>query len=232
MEVRENTAVFDKEESYHLAMVLRMEKGQEIEVVFDGRLYLAKITDNDKKQACAKILEEREVASEPKMQITLFQALPKGSKVDFAVQKCTELGVAAIVPVITKRCVAKGKESKADRLNRIAFESCKQCKRVAVPKVYDCIDLKYADFSAYELVIVAYEEEEAVSLKDVLTARDKPKTAAVIIGPEGGFEKEEIDELKTSGAKCVSLGRRILRSETAGMAAITAMLYHYGEMEI
>lgn len=227
-----DTAVFDKDESYHLAMVLRMECGQEIEVICDSKLYLAQIDDNDKKQATAKIIEEKEVNSEPEMKVTLFQGVPKGSKMDFVVQKCTELGVDTVAPVLTKRCVAKASDSKVDRLNRIAFESCKQCKRVAVPEVKECTDLKNVDFSDFDLVVLAYEEEEALSIKEALNASNKPEKAAVIIGPEGGFEKEEVEALKSQGAKCVSLGKRILRSETAGMAVLTAMLYHYGEMEV
>lgn len=227
-----NMAVFDKDESYHLAMVLRMEKGQEIEVICDGGLYLAEIENNDKKQATALILSQKEVISEPEMEITLFQGVPKGSKMDFVVQKCTELGISVVAPVLTKRCVAKASDSKVDRLKRIAFESCKQCKRVAVPEVYECADINDADFSVFDLIILAYEDENTISLKEVLNESNKPGRAAIIIGPEGGFEKTEVEELKNKGAKCVSLGRRILRSETAGMAVLTAMLYHYGEMEV
>lgn len=231
-EIQDGKAFLESDESYHLAMVLRMEIGQEIEVVFDGRLYLARIKNNDKRQAEAEIICEKEVNSEPNINVTLFQALPKGSKMDFAVQKCTELGVSCIVPIITKRCVAKAKEGKEDRLNRIAYEACKQCKRVSVPHVNKCKSLKDVDFSFYDLAIVAYEDENALSLKSVLEKREKLSKVALIIGPEGGFEREEIDGLKASGVMCVSLGRRILRSETAGMAALTAILYHYGEMEI
>ena len=93
-EIQDGKAFLENDESYHLAMVLRIEIGQEIEVVFDGRLYLARIKNNDKRQAEAEIICEKEVNSEPNINVTLFQALPKGSKMDFAVQKCTELGVS------------------------------------------------------------------------------------------------------------------------------------------
>lgn len=231
-DIENNTAYLGNDESFHLSAVLRLEKGERVEIVNGGKLYVGTVEKNDKKNAVIDNLQEIPVESEPKVKVTLFQGVPKGSKMEFAVQKCTEIGVSSIVPVITKRCVVKAKDGKEERLNRVAFEACKQCKRVFVPRVESTVELEDVDFSSFDLLVVPYEDEHAVSIKQVLSGCDSPAKVGVVIGPEGGFEAQEIDMLKQKGAKCVSLGRRILRSETAGMATLCTILYHYGDMEI
>lgn len=229
--IENNIAILDKDESFHLGGVLRLSPGDKVQIVHGGKLYLAAVIDNNKKAALAEIFEETPVLSEPRVKVTLFQAIPKGTKMEFAIQKCTELGIYEIVPMMTKRCVAKASDNKEERLSRIAFESCKQCKRVYVPKVCHSQDVLDIDVAAYDLIIIAYEDEAKTSLKQVLCGVEEPRTVAIIIGPEGGFEPEEVGALISRGARCVSLGKRILRSETAGMATLSALLYHYGEME-
>ena len=152
---------------------------------------------------------------------------------ELIIQKCVELGVNAVQPVYSKRCVVKPErnESKTQRYNKVAQEAAKQCGRSAVPKVNPVVNLKDTDLKAFDLVLVAYEDEDERTLKQTLNdfkcGRDQASEIAVLIGPEGGFEKEEVDLILKSNenAYAVTLGKRILRTETAGMALLAMLMY-------
>ena len=233
-DITENTAVITGEEAQHISRVLRMKKGDNVTLCDgEGNFYEATLTDFSDKTVTAEITSSRKAETEPEVELTIFQGVPKNPKLETIVQKLTEIGAVKIVPVDTKRAVAKlDKSAKVDRLRKIAREAAKQSKRGIVPEVTDAMSFKNAVkmASEAELSIIAYEEEVETSLKMVLSGKT-PKTVAVMIGPEGGFEKEEVEFAKENGLVSVTLGKRILRTETAPLVISAAVLYELGEMQ-
>ena len=184
----------------------------------------------------AKILHREFGNHEPPISIILYQGLPKSSKMDFIVQKATEIGVKEIYPIITNRTVVKidnnkKEKNKVDRWNKISEEAAKQSKRDIIPKVNSVLSFKEMIniLKDEENILVPYENQEGIGIKDIIK-KISNKKIHVIIGPEGGFEEEEIEELKDIGSNTVSLGPRILRTETAGIVALSILLYELGDM--
>lgn len=233
-DITENTAIIQGEEAQHISRVLRMKKGDNVTLCDgEGCFYEAVLSEFSDKTVTADILSSRRAETEPLVQITVFQGVPKNPKLETIVQKATEIGVVRIVPMDTVRAVAKlDKAAKVDRLRKIAREAAKQSRRGIVPEVTECVSFKEAVKMATnaDLAIIPYEEETEVSLKKALAGKS-PKTVSIMIGPEGGFEKEEIDLAKESGIISVTLGKRILRTETAPLVVSAAVLYELGEME-
>lgn len=238
--ITDNEAIIEGEDVKHIYKVLRLQSGEKVSINnCEGKEYLGEISDINKKTVVVKIKEELAVNNESTVNIFLFQGLPKSSKMDLIVQKATELGVKEITPVITKRVDVKaeaGEFKKADRWSRIALEACKQCKRTLLPKVnlpmqFEELVEKLKDM---DLVIVPYENEDGFGIKNVAAqlgqGRESINNIAVIIGPEGGFEQEEIDELKEKGSHIVTLGPRILRTETAGFVCVSLLMYELGDI--
>ena len=213
------------EDAHHLRKALRMQAGDALAVAHAGRRWLAtlELQGND---AFARV--ETELPSgEPRLRVTLYQGLPKGDKMDLIVQKCTELGIHRIVPCLFSRCVARweGGEKKLQRWQRIAREAATQCGRSTVPQVGDCLpfgQLAQA-LAQHETALIPWEEAAQGGFREAAAYRD----VALVIGPEGGIAPEEIAALP---ARPVTLGPRILRTETAGMAALTMLLTHAGEL--
>ena len=233
-DINENIAEIEGEEATHISRVLRMKKGDEVTLCDgEGTFYEAVLKDFSDKKVTAEIVSSRKAETEPSVKLTIFQGVPKNPKLEAIVQKATEIGVVRIVPVDTVRAVAKlDKAAKVDRLRKIAREAAKQSKRGIVPEVTDSVSFKEAVKMAAEadLAIIPYEEEREVSLKCALSGKN-PQSVSVMIGPEGGFEKEEIALAKEAGIISVTLGKRILRTETAPLAVSAAVLYELGEME-
>lgn len=236
----------------HIHQVLRMGTGGKI-VVSDGqgRDYMVRLIQVGTGKVLGEIISES-LRSPPKPAISLFQALPKGSKMDLIVQKATELGVSEIVPVIVERTVVKLKKERArlplrgasgqagyggqvekrlKRWQQIGLEAAKQSQRSYLPKIGRLSSWTEAleRLSHFDLVVVPWEEEKKISLKKVLS-ENSGDDIATVIGPEGGFSREEIGDLVSLGAKVVTLGEQILRTETAAMATIAAVLYHFGRL--
>ena len=237
--IKGGTCVILGGDAAHISKVLRLSIGDEV-VLCDGEGtdYDAKISSVGKSEVGFSILNEYPCESEPKVFVTLFQGIPKASKMEYIIQKCTELGIANIVPVMTKRTVVKlenaqVEQKKLERWNKIAQEAVKQCGRGRVPTVDAVCDIKDIKnmISDFDLFLVAYEDEENISLKSVLKNAGAVNKIGIVIGPEGGFEKAEVEMLISAGAKSVSLGKRILRTETAGHTVLTAVLYELGELE-
>lgn len=225
--------IIEGEEANHMIKVLRMKEEEKI-TVFDGCGNCADciIEKIDGKSVVAKIEKRYLSETEPKLKITLFQGIPKNPKMDLIIQKATELGVVRIVPVNTKRIVAKiDKESKIERLQRIAFEAAKQCGRAYIPKVENPVDFNEAVemMKTFDRAIIPYECEKDGKLKEALEG--EIESLAIIIGPEGGFEESEILKATEAGVVPVTLGKRILRTETAGLIAAALSLYVKGDME-
>ncbi len=221
----------------HIAKVLRMEPGEKLTLCDgEGTDFCAEILSATKEEVLFKILSEQPCPAEPNLKVTLFQGLPKQGKMDYIIEKCTELGITEIVPVACKRSVVNVKEDKQDkklaRWRKIASESVKQCMRGAIPNVTEVMTVKEALLYAQKLdkTIACYENEEQFSLKEALSG-EKPVSVGVFIGPEGGFDETEIKLFLEENIKTVTLGSRILRTETAGHTVLSCVMYEYGEME-
>jgi 16S rRNA (uracil1498-N3)-methyltransferase len=232
-----DTAVITGDDVKHIYKVLRLEEGDKVNINNQvGIEYSGEILSIDKKEVRIKLLEQLELNNESPIEITLFQGLPKSAKMDLIVQKATELGVKEITPVITERVVVKSELSefsKTERWKRIALEACKQSKRTIIPEIN--IPIEFNDLverlKDFDLVVVPYENEEGFGIKQLARKNIKDiKNAAVIIGPEGGFEEEEISILKDRGCHIVTLGRRILRTETAGFVCVSLLQYEFGDL--
>ncbi len=232
--INENTATITGEEAKHIGKVLRMKKGDAVTLCDgEGTFYEAVLTAFDEKCVTAEISSFRQAETEPKVKITLYQGVPKNPKLETIVQKATEVGVVKIVPVDTTRAVAKlDKKEKLERLRKIALEAAKQSKRGIVPEVGDVLSYKNAVIEAAksDLSLIPYEEEKETSLKKALLG-SAAKSVSIMIGPEGGFDKDEISYAIQNGVTPVTLGKRILRTETAGLVVSSAVLYELNEME-
>jgi len=221
-----------RNEAEHIARVLRMGLGDRL-ILFDGSGfdYTAEITSASADKVEFAILDKRESENEPRVRLTLYQAVIKHDHFEYAVQKCTELGVCRIVPFISGRCVKRPKspESFVERCRRIALEASKQCGRSVVPEICGIADIADIAEAAREgNVLLAYENERGRTLKRAL-GENMADEVGVVVGPEGGFEEDEAGALISAGARAVSLGKLILRAETAGIAAAAMIMYEYGE---
>ncbi len=233
-DISKDSAAITGEDVKHIARVLRMQSGDKV-MLSDGLgyEYVAEIEDISRDRVELRLLDEKLCPAEPKQRITLYQGLPKAGKMEFIIQKCVELGINGIIPVAAERSVVRVKpgeyRAKQARYQRISYEAAKQSGRGIIPHIGELTTFKAADMSAYDLILVAYEDERKTSLKEALRANMKAENIAVIIGPEGGLETGEVECLIDKGGKAVSLGRRILRTETAGMAAVAMILYELEE---
>lgn len=229
--IEENKIYIYDEDYAHIKKVLRLKEKDKIEVS-DGEKseYLCEIASLQNEYLELNILTKNDLKTESQVSISIYQGLPKSEKMDYIVQKNTEIGVKEIVPVVTDRTIIKIKdmkkeEKKLSRWRKIARESAKQSKRGIIPTVSNIVSLKDALEKAKETeIIVFYEMEHNNTLKTLLREPIKNKIS-IFIGPEGGFEKDEIELIKEYGGKVISLGKRILRTETAGLVASAIILY-------
>ena len=228
--------VLTPEDARHALTVLRLKPGHHIEAVLNHSRMEAVIEQTDKQEVIARRISLLP-STEPSLSVTLFQGLPKADKMDLIVQKATELGVNRIVPVLMNRCVVrpdpKDMLRKTERWQKIAREAGKQAGRCIVPEVFAPVSINSLSS------IVPFPEknivpwEEAADFGPLAFRSNSPEISSlgILIGPEGGIEKTEIDLLRSIGFIPVTLGKRILRTETAGLAAVSAMMSLYGEME-
>ena len=232
-QVDEKNIYIEGSDVNHMRNVLRMKTGGQVEVSDGNNLkYLCEIVDYETDRAVLKILERRKADTELSSKLYLFQGLPKSDKMELIVQKAVELGAYEIVPVATKRCVvkldAKKAEKKVERWNSIAESAAKQAGRSMIPEVSEVMSYQAALRMAKELdvVLIPYELAEGMEeTKAVIKAMKSGQSVGIFIGPEGGFEQEEVEEAVMQGAKPVTLGRRILRTETAGMAMLSILMF-------
>lgn len=231
------------DDAVHISKVLRMECGDKI-IVFDGTgyEYEAELINIEKEKSTANILERSLSELEPEIKVTLFQGIPKSDKLEIIVQKAVELGVHDIVPVKTTRSVAKiaddkKGQQKIERLNKISKEAAKQCGRGLVPKVSMPVtfNVMAENLKNFDLSIMFYEElghDGRKNLKDILRANKDAVSIAVLIGPEGGFSPSEAENIQNMDGKtfCAGLGKRILRTETAGSTALSVIMYEKDEI--
>lgn len=217
----------------HIKNVLRMKEGDTFLVSVDGKSHLSKIESFADNKVIAKVIEENYLDTSLPVEIHLFQALPKADKLELIIQKAVELGAEKILPVQTEYCVVKlddkKSKSKVERWRAISESAAKQCKRAFVPQVEQPLSFKkmLEIVNTYDLFLVAYENEQgALSTKSALSKIEKGKKIAILIGSEGGLSQKEVDELKEKGALTISLGKRILRAETAAITALSVLMMH------
>ncbi|WP_418965499.1 RsmE family RNA methyltransferase [Cetobacterium sp.] len=209
--------IVDKNDINHLKNAFRIKDGEIIRAVDGEYEYICEVINIDKKIIEVKILERNEDKFSSKIYIEAAIGILKNDKMDLTIQKLTEIGVTKITPLLTKRGVAKITEKK-DKWDLIVKEATKQCQAVKLVEISEPKRLAELNFKEYDLAVVPYECEEENSLRNILNKlENKPKRVLYIVGPEGGFEKEEIEFLKENGVIPVSLGKRILRAETASM---------------
>lgn len=219
----------------HISNVLRMKKGENIQIGDKETLknYLTQIEEINKNNIILNIIEKLETKVESNVQIDLFQGLPKADKMEWIIQKTTEIGINSIIPVEMSRCIVKldGKEEnkKIQRWQKVAEGAAKQSKRDKIPKVENKIKLKEIEnkIPQYDVFLIAYEEEKNNTLKNEIRKIKKQEEykIGILIGPEGGLDSKEVEILKENGAKVVTLGKRILRTETAPITMTSNILY-------
>ena len=222
----------------HIKNVLRMNIGEQLLVSENGKSNLCEIESFEADSAVVRIIEENFNDTNLPVKIYLFQGLPKSDKMELIIQKAVELGAEGIIPVEMNRCVVKlddkKKKSKTSRWQAIAESAAKQSKRTIIPEVSDVISFKQALEKAKELdlFLVPYENKDGMkATENALFQIKAGSTVGILIGPEGGFEEYEIEAAETVGGKTVSLGKRILRTETAAITSV-AMCMLYAEMNL
>lgn len=234
-QIRENKIYINNSDVNHIKNVLRKKPGDVINIVSEGTEYISKIISlTSECIECEVIDKKKENVNEP--QITIFQGLAKADKIEYIIQKCTEIGVYEIIPVEMKRCVVKFDEKdkikKIDRWKKIAEVAAKQSLRNDILKVEKILSVNQAieAFKQYDYVIMAYEKEVNNTLKSVISDIEKKNLKiAVVIGPEGGIDEEEVEKLLNNGAISVSLGKRILRTETAPIVISSILMYEFSK---
>lgn len=220
----------------HIGKVLRMQPGDKLQIVSDdGVSALAEVASITESTVIVRCLEKLAESHEPAVKITLAQGLAKGEKMDFIIQKAVELGAYSIVPVAMEHSVVRLDGAKADkkveRWQKIAEAAAKQSKRDIIPQVQEVQSVKeMLANNDCKTKIIAYECEDRMSLKTALREAGQMEDLLLIIGPEGGISEVELAKAREAGAVPVSLGRRILRAETAGLVAMSAIFYETGDL--
>lgn len=218
----------------HIRNVLRMSVGEQITISAgeEKKEYRCEIAQIEESYILARIMWVEESDTELPSKICLLQGLPKGDKMELIIQKCVELGVTEIIPVQTKRAVVKldkkKEEAKLRRWNAIAESAAKQSKRTIIPQVGEVLSMKEAltYVAGFDKKLIPYEMAEGMEKTREFFAEIRPGHSVVVfIGPEGGFEEKEIALAKESGFLPVTLGKRILRTETAGMAVLSVLMF-------
>jgi len=233
-QVAEDTIRIEGTDVNHIKNVLRMKVGDVLQIS-DGhnQQYLCSILSMESTEVVVSIEETLATSTELPSKLYLFQGLPKGDKMEFIIQKAVELGVYEIIPVATKRAVVKLDEKKAakkvERWNSIAESGAKQSGRNVVPTVMDV--MSYNEALAYakklDVVLIPYELAEGMEeTRQIIADIRQGQSVGIFIGPEGGFEVEEVERAKMQGILPVTLGKRILRTETAGLTMLSILMYH------
>lgn len=229
--ISETEIILNNEESVnHLVRVLRVKVGEQVEFVSSNSLIIGNVISFTTESVRLNIENVRPHENESHVQIDLFQCLPKGQKLELILQKNVELGVHAFYLVASKRCVVdykpKDVPKKIDRLTKIVKEASKQSKRDLIPQVHGILNFKesLAHVKNYDQFLILYEREDAQSLKSRLKGFEGERIA-ILIGPEGGLDQAEVDALVSKGALSTTLGKRILRTETAGFVAVSCIQY-------
>jgi len=223
----------------HIKNVLRLQVEENIEICNKEtkQNYLCQITKITENQINCEVVDKLEVTNEPEIEVTIFQGIPKSDKMELIIQKSVELGAYSITPVEMARCVVKlndkDKTKKIERWQKISEVAAKQCGRDVIPQINEILTIKELsqNINQYDVIIVAYEKEKVNTIKKELKQikQNGMKRIGIVIGPEGGLEEKEVETLKSNGAKVITLGKRILRTETVALNVLSNIIY---ELEI
>lgn len=235
--VVEDLATVSGELYRHMARVLRLKQGSEVALTDDsGRQLCGVVEEVGAKSLTIRITATENAAEQEQgLRVTLYQGLPKGEKLDLILQKCTELGVAEVVTFDAVRSVVKlrGERStgRLERCEKIVREAARQSGRRSTPKVSIGGSLEVVLREARQTVkLLLWEGEQTTRLHDCFQAHELPESVAIVVGPEGGLSAEEVDQAIACGFTPVSLGKRILRTETAGLAMLSILQFHWGDI--
>ncbi len=238
-DLRDGQVILTGENAHHAAYSLRLAPGDRIRVCDGETVFLCELTAFDSESAVARVLSASPIDSEPPFHAHLYQALPKGDKLDTVIQKAVECGVFAVTPFESSRCIVRLKPEaearKTERRCRIAEEAAKQSGRGIIPVVHPTVDFAamLTAAASADLVLFCYEGTGTRSLRELLRMADatlptdRPPEIAIIIGAEGGFSPEEADKARDLGFQMTGLGRRILRTETASGFVLSSLVYAY-----
>jgi len=233
-EVDEARAILRGDDARHVTKVLRLRPGERLCVCDgQGRDYDCVFESASASEVLLRVEGSQPSQTEPSLFVTLYQALPKGDKLDWIIQKAVELGVGAVVPVLTQRCVSrpdpKSMEKKRERLQRIALEAAKQCGRGRIPQVKPLVSYEeaLAAMAADEKALLFYENSTTSFRREL---EQGAASLSILVGAEGGLSPQEVEAAQALGIPSVSLGKRILRCETAPLAALAVLMYESGNM--
>ena len=238
-QIQENQIIILGQDVNHIKKVIRAKIGDELQICNsqNGENFLCEIDNLEEEKIICQIKEKIQEQVESNIEVTIFQGLPKADKMEYIIQKSVELGVYDITPVEMKRCVVKlnekDKSKKIERWQKISEVAAKQCGRDIIPQINNIINIKNICnlIQEYDMVLVAYENEEKNTLKEQLENIKKQNNSkskvkiGIIIGPEGGLEEKDVETLKENGAKVITLGRRILRTETVALNVLSIIMY-------
>ena len=234
--IEQNTCIIEGEDVKHISRVLRCKENDKLEVCdMDNNEYICEIREINKDNILLDIIEKVNIKRESSLKVKLYQGMPKGTKMELILQKLTEIGVDEIVLVQTKRSVTKidnkKEDKKIERWERIIYEAAKQSKRGKIPTLRGVLSFNEAlkDMENNDLNLCPYENERTISIKEGLK-NSSPNTVGIFVGPEGGFEEDEIEKIQNIDGKVVSLGPRILRTETASVVASSIVLYELSDL--
>lgn len=232
--IPENEILLDGEQARHIAKSLRMKVGDMLTVCDgEGSDYGCQIEEITKETVRLSVCYKQAQSSEPTCSVTIYQGVPKGSKLEDIIQKCTELGAVKIVPTLTKRCVSrpdeKGAKRKNERYQKIALEASQQSGRGKVPEIAQMVSLKTAAAEDKSDLKIVFYEGGGKPLRELISP--DLKSVSIYIGPEGGFDADEVILLQNSGAVPATLGKRILRTQTAPVAALSAIMLLTNNLE-
>ena len=231
--ITSDNPIIDGENARHIIKSLRMSVGEAVTICDNGMDYFCEITDINGQHVSLKIINKTPCENEPSVCVTLFQALPKADKMELIIEKAVELGVNEIVPIITERCISRPDASsitkKTERWNKISAAACKQSERGYLVPVREAFSLENAAniIKSFDRTLLFYENG-GLAIDEIIKGSEK--SICIIIGPEGGFNETEVEKLTSKGAKKATLGRRILRTETAGIAALSVIMHITGNM--
>lgn len=234
--LEQNTCIIEGEDVKHISKVLRCKENDKLEVCdMDNNEYICQIKEINKDSILLDIIEKVNIKRESNLKVKLYQGMPKGTKMELILQKLTEIGVDEIVLVQTKRSVTKidnkKEDKKIERWERIIYEAAKQSKRGKIPTLTGVLTFNEAleDMKGNDLNLCPYENERTVVIKEAIKGK-QINNIGIFVGPEGGFEEEEIEKIQNIDGQVVSLGPRILRTETASVVASSIVLYELSDL--
>ena len=234
--LEQNTCIIEGEDVKHISKVLRCKENDKLEVCdMDNNEYICQIKEINKDSILLDIIEKVNIKRESNLKVKLYQGMPKGTKMELILQKLTEIGVDEIVLVQTKRSVTKidnkKEDKKIERWERIIYEAAKQSKRGKIPTLTGVLTFNEAleDMKGNDLNLCPYENERTVVIKEAIKGK-QINNIGIFVGPEGGFEEKEIEKIQNIDGQVVSLGPRILRTETASVVASSIVLYELSDL--